>query len=97
MKPEEVGVTVMAIVSLLLLWVALTWILFPILALYALSKLREETRRTHAYLHRVEEELHALNERMGSANKMHGDLNRAAQWWLDREGADVQHDGVPRS
>ncbi len=97
MKPEEVGVTVMAIAALLALWVALTWLLFPILALYAISKLREETRRTHAYLHRVEEELRALNDRMGSANKMHGDLNRAAQWWLDREGAGALSDSAPRS
>jgi hypothetical protein len=27
-----------------------------------------------------------MNKRLDSANKMHGDLNRAAQWLLDREG-----------
>ena len=97
MKPEDVGVTVLALAGVVVIGLAVAWILFPIMAIHALSKLREETRRTHAYLQRVEEELRALNERMGSANKMHGDLNRAAQWWLDREGAGDLADSAPRS
>jgi len=36
-----------------------------------------------------------MNKRLDSANKMHGDLNRTAQWFVDRE-AEQSRKSVPQ-
>jgi hypothetical protein len=36
-------------------------------------------------LEAIHHEMEEMNKRLDSANKMHGDLNRTAQWFVDRE------------
>ena len=46
-------------------------------------KQREANRQIVARLEAIESQMKNTNQHLESANKMHGDLNRAAQWLID--------------
>ncbi len=48
-----------------------------------MSKQREANRQIVARLEGIEGQMTLMNQHLESANKMHGDLNRAAQWLID--------------
>jgi len=50
-----------------------------------MSKQREANRQIVAALEGIESTLKRIDKNLESANNMHGDLNRAAQWLIDRQ------------
>ncbi len=58
--------------------VGIVWLIFPFSVINSLAKQRRANRE-------IVRLLQDMNKQLESANKMHGDLNRAVQWFVDRE------------
>jgi len=65
--------------------VGIVWLIFPFAVLNFVSKQRAANRFIVQHLEAIDRELQEMNKRMDSANKVHKDLNRAVQWFVDRE------------
>ena len=78
----------MELLGLLGILFTLLWLAFLFSAGRFMSKQREANRQIVAALEGIESTLKNINQHLESANKMHGDLNRAAQWLIDREKRD---------
>ncbi|MDQ6911414.1 MAG: hypothetical protein M3128_00880 [Verrucomicrobiota bacterium] len=61
------------------------WLVFLLSASRFMGKQREANRQIVARLEGIERQITQTNQHLESANKMHGDLNRAAQWLINRE------------
>ena len=62
---------------------AVLWLVFLITASRFMQKQREANRQIVARLETIEDQMKSTNQHLETANKMHGDLNRAAQWLID--------------
>ena len=66
-----------------LLFFAALLLVFMLSASSFMNKQREANRQIVAQLEAIESQMKNTNQHLESANKMHGDLNRAAQWLID--------------
>jgi F0F1-type ATP synthase membrane subunit b/b' len=73
----------MEFVGLIGVFFAVLWLVFLITASRFMHKQREANRQIVARLEAIESQMKNTNQLLESANKMHGDLNRAAQWLID--------------
>jgi len=62
---------------------AVLLLVFMLSASSFMNKQREANRQIVAHLEAIESQMKNTNQHLESANKMHGDLNRAAQWLID--------------
>ena len=67
-----------------LLALVLAWLVFPFLVLDRFNRLISAQDRASRSMEAVEKQLETINHRLTQANTMHGDLDRAAQWLVDR-------------
>jgi hypothetical protein len=74
--------------------VSIVWLFFPFAVIHAFNKLRAANRLIVQHLEAIHHEMEEMNKRLDSANKMHGDLNRTAQWFVDRE-AEPSRESLP--
>lgn len=77
----------MELVGLIGVLFTLLWLGFLFSAGRFMGKQREANRQIVAALEGIESTLKRIDQQLESANKMHGDLNRAAQWLIDRENS----------
>jgi cell shape-determining protein MreC len=77
----------MELIGLLAFVFTLLWLGFLFSAGHFMGKQRQANRQIVAALEGIESSLKSINQHLESANKMHGDLNRAAQWLVDRQGS----------
>ena len=61
---------------------AVLLLVFMLSASSFMNKQREANRQIVAHLEAIESQMKNTNQHLESANKMHGDLNRAAQWLI---------------
>jgi F0F1-type ATP synthase membrane subunit b/b' len=73
----------MEIVGMIAVFFAALWLVFLLTASRFMNKQREANRQIVARLEAIESQIKNTNQHLESANKMHGDLNRAAQWLID--------------
>jgi hypothetical protein len=65
------------------LFFAVLWLVFMLSASRFMNKQREANRQIVTRLEAIESQMKNTNQHLESANKMHGDLNPAAQWLID--------------
>ena len=75
----------MELIVLIGILFTLLWLAFLFSAGRFMSKQREANRQIVAALEGIESTLKRIDKNLESANNMHGDLNRAAQWLIDRQ------------
>jgi F0F1-type ATP synthase membrane subunit b/b' len=75
----------MEIFGVISLFFGALWLIFLFSASRFMGKQREANRQIVAALEGIESSLKRIDQYLESANKMHGDLNRAAQWLIDRQ------------
>ena len=65
--------------------VGIVWLIFPFVVINGISKQRAANRLIVQHLETIDFSLQKVNKHLEAANVMHGDLNRVAQWIVDRE------------
>jgi len=75
----------MDLIGLIAVLFTLLWLGFLFSAARFMGKQREANSQIVAALEAIESTLKSIDQHLESANKMHGDLNRAAQWLINRE------------
>jgi len=65
--------------------IGIIWVIFPLAVIHFMGKQREANRVIAQHLDAIRHEMEEMNKILKSANKMHGDLNKAAQWFVDRD------------
>ena len=63
----------------------LVWLIFAIAVIIAISKQNTANRLMLKQLDAIHLQMQQVVRRLETANRMHGDLNRAVQWFIDRQ------------